>query len=335
MTSLHGGRPAPYITVIDRDDLDKRMADAPHIESYVHRTTNSELERLAKIYNQEKAAVLGGVTDVLTQVRDLGSVVNTLDPEWAIGFASAPGGSTSSVMVAPRRPGAAIHNPIRMAVGVDELDPELSRQLLRSIGYAVPGTVIMPANVIRSVHISGGPFVAGEYPPGEVHLVTPSGAGGRGKTVELRAFQRDNTDVQIFEGTVINHSLPGPAGGTIEAAFCDGRLTLRMLLPYTVGPAHEVFGPPGVGLSYDFAATRSTSGTRKAPLAAFSICWKRPRRLRGTSITPSAIPTLITRARASRRRNAQHGPSSSPGRRTWSKSPGPDTQPGLPCCGQF
>lgn len=232
------------------------MADAPHVESYVHRTTHSELERLAKIYNQERAAVLGGVTDVLARVRDLGSVVNTLDPEWAIGFASASGGSTASITVVPRRPGTKIQNPIRMAVGVDELDPELSRQLLRSVGYAVPGTVVLPANVVRSVHISGGPFVEGEYPPGEIHLVTPAGGLGRGRTVELRAFQRDDTEVQIFEGTVVKSSRPGPAGGTIEAGFCEGHLTLRMLLPYTVGPAHEVFGPPGMDLSYDFAASR-------------------------------------------------------------------------------
>jgi hypothetical protein len=255
VTGLSGGKPSPHITVIDRDDLDKWMADAPHIEAYFHRTTNSEFERLAALYNRETSALLGGVSDVLTRTRDLGSVVNTLDPEWAIGFSSAPGGSASSVTVVPRHPGAQIQNPIRMAVGIDDLDPELNRQLLHTIGYAMAGTVVLPADAVRSVHISGGPFVDGEYPPGEVHLVTPPAGPGRGKTVELRAFQRDNTDVQIFEGT-ITHAGPGPAGGTIEADFCEGHLTVRMRLTYTTTPADEVFGPPGMDLSYDFAGTR-------------------------------------------------------------------------------
>jgi hypothetical protein len=168
-------------------------------------------------------------------VRDLGSVVNTLDPEWAVGFASHPLGG-SSVTVQPRHPGASVSNPIRFAVTLSELDPELDRALLSNVGYGTSETIVLHADVVKSVQISGGPFVAGAYPPGAVELITAPGGSAKGKPLELKGYFDDPDEpTQVFEGT-ITHSASGPFGGTIEADLCGapcGAITASVFIAGT------------------------------------------------------------------------------------------------------
>lgn len=253
--NLNGGQNSPVITVVDRDDLDKWMAEAPHIEASVLRTTNSELERLAKIFNQEKAAMLEGISDVVSRVTNLGSVVNSLHPEWAVGFAYGPTG-LSSVSVQPRYPGAQVADPITFAVGLGELSADLNDALTRSIGYGTSETVVLPAAVVTSVHISGGPFVSRDYPPGAVQLMTAPSGPLRGKRLEITASFGDKLAPQTFEGA-ITHSAPGDIGGTIEADFCSGHLKVRLRLPHPqlTGPLE---GPatPGLDMSLEYESVR-------------------------------------------------------------------------------
>ena len=252
---LNGGQASPVISVVDRDDLDKWMADAPHVEASVLRTTNTELERLARIFNQEKAAALDGVSDVVSRVRNLGSVVNSLHPEWAVGFAYSPTGP-SSVSVQPRYPGAAISDPITFAVGLGQLSADLNDALTRSIGYGTSETVILPATAVTSVHISGGPFVSGDYPPGAVQLVTAPRGPLRGKRFEISASYSDNFPSQTFEGT-ITHSAPGNIGATVEADFCIGRLKVRLRIPnpQVTGPV-EGAAAPGLDMHLEYEGAR-------------------------------------------------------------------------------
>jgi Restriction endonuclease len=67
VTNLNGGLVPPKITVIDRDDLDAWMADAPSIDAHVQRTATSELREMARDFSQERAALLGGISDVTTR----------------------------------------------------------------------------------------------------------------------------------------------------------------------------------------------------------------------------------------------------------------------------
>ncbi|WP_165765969.1 hypothetical protein [Mycolicibacterium wolinskyi] len=251
VTALNDGKSSPHITVIDRDDLDAWLGAAPHIDQWAQRNVNSELERLAKIFGQEKAAILGGVSDVLARVRDLGGVVNSLDLDWAVDFAHQ--GGRSSVIVRPRHPGAPVTNPVTFAVEVGELDAELERVVMSNLGYATSETVHLPAEVVRSVHISGGPFQAGEYPPGPVQFVTRPGGPGRGKQLEFKTFHEGSL-VGTFEG-IITHAAPGPIGGTIEADFSGGHLKARLRLPHH-GNTTTLSDMPGPGfeMALDFDA---------------------------------------------------------------------------------
>ena len=74
---LNGGQEPPTISVVARDELDSWLADDPSLDEYLQRDPNTSLERMARVYNQERAALLAGMSDVATRVRDLGSVIDT------------------------------------------------------------------------------------------------------------------------------------------------------------------------------------------------------------------------------------------------------------------
>jgi hypothetical protein len=210
------------------------------------------MERLATIYGQERAALLGGVSDVLSRVRDLGELVNTLDPEWLVGF-SSDGDRAASLTVRPRHPGRAHHEPDPLLRHCRRTGPRRRARVASSLGCGPSETVVLPAEAVQSARISGGPFVAGEYPPGAVEFVTTPGGAGRGKPLELRcSYDEPDSPPQVFEG-VVTHAGPGPLGGTIEADFCAGHLAIRLRLPLTEQARDgDVVLEPGPDISVNY-----------------------------------------------------------------------------------
>jgi hypothetical protein len=253
VVNLNGGRVPPKITVIDRDDLDAWMADAPSIDAYVQRTATSELREMARDFNQERAALLGGIPDVVSRVRNLGNVVDAVDPDWAVDFARS--GDTTEVVIRARDPDAPVRSPIGFTVEIGELGDEhaeLQQQLMRNIGYATSERLRIPRDVVRSVRFHGPEFIAGDYPPGAVEIVSGSRGPAVGQLLEFRAFHEGSLTA-TYEGR-ITHAAPGPIGGSIEATFCGGHLNARLRLPHEADSAedsHE-FLRPGIDLELDY-----------------------------------------------------------------------------------
>lgn len=166
--------------------------------------------------NKERAALLAGVTDVVARVLDLGSVVDAVDLDWAVDFARRD--SVTSVVIRPRDPDPPVRSPIGITVEMGELGDEhteLQQHLMRNIGYSTSERLHIPREVVRSVRFDGAEFIAGEYPPGAVEIVSGPSGPAVGPPLEPRAFQED-TLVASYEGRIA-HAAPGPIGGSIEA----------------------------------------------------------------------------------------------------------------------
>lgn len=133
--NLNGGKKPPVITIMDRDDLDVWLVDAPQIERWAHRNATSELREMARDFGQEKAALLGGMPDLAARVHNLGRLADSADLDWKVGFASSD--DATSVTGRPRYPDAAARSPIEFAVELDQLGEdhaELQQELLRAFG---------------------------------------------------------------------------------------------------------------------------------------------------------------------------------------------------------
>ena len=61
---LNGGQEPPTISVVARDELDSWLADDPATTSTCSATRT---QRMARAYNQERAALLAGMSDVATR----------------------------------------------------------------------------------------------------------------------------------------------------------------------------------------------------------------------------------------------------------------------------
>ena len=256
--NLSGGKRPPVITIIDRDDLDAWLVDAPQIERWAHRDATSELREMARDFGQEEAALLGGMPDLAARVNNLGRLVDSADLDWKVGFASSD--DATSVTISPRYPDAASRSPIDFSVELDQLGEdhaELQQEILRTLGYAPSGRLLIPGEVVRSVRFGGPEFIAGDYPPGAVEIVSPPTGPAVGQRLEIRAFQDDDL-VASFEGR-ITHAAPGTIGGSIEATFCGGNLDVRLRVPHDIEAANKAvpdFPAPGLDLRLRYGTVR-------------------------------------------------------------------------------
>jgi hypothetical protein len=256
--NLNGGKKPPVITIIDRDDLDAWLADAPQIERWAHRNVTSELREMARDFGQEKAALLGGMPDLAARVNSLGRLADSADLDWKVGFASSD--DATSVTIRPRHPQALERSPIQFTVELDQLGEEhaeLQQELLQTVGYAPSGRLRIPSEVVRSVRLSGPEFIAGDYPPGAVEIVSPPTGPRVGKHLEIRAFQGDDL-VATFEGRIV-HAAPGTIGGSVEATFCSGHLHARLRVPHDIDAANDPspnFPTPGLDLRLNYDTVR-------------------------------------------------------------------------------
>ena len=253
--NLNGGKKPPVITVIDRDELDVWLSEAPHIERWALRNATSELREMARDFRQETATLAGGMPDLAARVRNLGQLANAADLDWNVGFASSD--DATSVTITPRHSEAAARSPIEFAVELNQLGEDhadLQQEILRTLGYAPSGRLHIPGDVVRSVRMGGPDFIAGDYPPAAVEFISPPTGPAVGKRLEIRAFEADD-EVASFEGR-ITHAAPGIIGGSIEASFCSGHLDVRLRVPHGTEVAEDAgadFPAPGLDLriSYD------------------------------------------------------------------------------------
>lgn len=256
--NLNGGKKPPVIDIIDRDDLDGWLADAPQIERWALRNATSELREMARDFSQEKAALLGGMPDLAARVDNLGRLADSADLDWQVGIANSD--DATSITIRPRHRDAAARNPINFTVELDQLGEDhaqLQQELLRTFGYAPSGRLRIPGEVVRSVRFGGPDFIAGDYPPGLVEIVSPPTGPAVGQRLEIRAYLDDDL-VASFEGR-ITHAAPGQIGGSIEATLCSGNLDVRLRLPHDIEPAATSgsdFPPPGLDLRLNYGTVR-------------------------------------------------------------------------------
>jgi hypothetical protein len=249
-----GGAEKPEIgRTIDRTVLDSWLADDPTLDAFLQRDPSTELERLARLYRQERAALLDGAPDLIARIQGLGEVIDSTDDDYTADFQRTAEGVSLSIR--PQHPGA---RPTTLRVTLRPLaeqDQDLRDHLDRTIGYGTSEPVRIPQQAVESLHIEGPQILEGDHPPADVELHPASDAPGVGKPLEIRIFDEDGSFAASFEGTIA-HAAPGSLGGSIETTLCDERIRVRFRLPNEEGPVDTSAAAPGVDLNYDIGGAR-------------------------------------------------------------------------------
>jgi hypothetical protein len=188
---LSGAEKPEIGRTIDRTVLDSWLADDPAPDAFLQRDPSPELERLARLYRQERAALLDGVPDVIARIQALGEVIDTTDDDYTADFQRSADGV--SLTVRPQHPGA---RPATLRVTLRPLadqDQDLREHLDRTIGYGTSDPVRIPQQAVESLHIEGPKILEGDHPPADVELDPASDAPGVGKPLEIRIFDQDGS----------------------------------------------------------------------------------------------------------------------------------------------
>lgn len=249
--NLNDGNTPPTISIIGRNDLDDWLAEDSDLDTYLQRNPTTALQQMARDFNMEKAAILNGWSDVAERVRNLGRVVDGVDPDWTIDFARI--GDTQALTIRPQHPRAAERNPLGITIQTSALEEVESAHIERALGYGTSSPIVVPGEAVESITITGPTFLAGPWPPGEVHIEPASHTPSIGKSIEFRIWDGD-TVAASYEGT-ITHAGRGGFGGTIDASFFDGRLVANIHLPHNPDISElpdRAAAKPGIGLHVEY-----------------------------------------------------------------------------------
>ncbi|SFA45036.1 Restriction endonuclease [Rhodococcoides kroppenstedtii] len=243
-----GDPDGPRIEIVDQVELDTLMINFPDVYRYLDRDA---LRASAILYGQEVAALLGGVTDVVNRVKALGELADTMDLHWGLDFRRV--GDHVTYSARPKTADAHLKSPITFTVdgrlGPD--DAALRSAMRSTFGFGASDPVLLPAGAVQRLTINGPSFIAGVHHNIEMQFNPISSNPNIGAAAQLTFESPTGSMLGQFEGEV-THIGHGAEGGSLELAFNDRHLELRIMFPL----AEESSDPVDVRVGYSLQKIR-------------------------------------------------------------------------------
>lgn len=239
-----------------RTRLDTLLAKHPSVVNVMRR--DSPLLEYATTASMEQAVLAGGGADLAARVSRLGSVVDSVDPDWTFDFARE--GSRAVNVLRAKHANAATVSPISIhfSTAFSNGHQDIERQMQRLIGWGLAGDVSLPREAVRNFRVEGPPLV--QHGPSEgmaISFVLPVNTAIAGTSVTMMLRSPDGSKVGSHRGVAVDGS-PGTMGNSLQVLF-HGAVTLTYLVP------HEASGTCTLEVSYDpEAASASPSVLRRA-----------------------------------------------------------------------
>ncbi|OZC88803.1 hypothetical protein CH254_13180 [Rhodococcus sp. 06-412-2C] len=217
----------PRISIVDQVELDIMMINLPDVYNYLER---DQMRANAALFGQEAANLFGGVNDVVDRVRSLGKLADTMDPYWTLDFNRSSDSVTYSLR--PKTSDAHMKSPVKLTVD-GTLGPQhsgLAAAMRGTFGFGASDPVLLPADVVQRLTISGPAFIAGTHQNIEMQFNPISRNPHVGATAQISFETPSGDHLGQFEGEV-THIGQGPEGGALELAFYNKHLEMRVLFP--------------------------------------------------------------------------------------------------------
>ncbi|GGK99464.1 hypothetical protein [Mangrovihabitans endophyticus] len=217
--------PDVTVTIMGRAELDSRLGANPDLVDYF---TRDQLLEAARIYGQERAILVGGLTDLSQRHRDLARVADGLDRDWAIVTTVERG--VVHHRLAAKHARAAEVSPITLRVKT-EFGPqhrELASAFRRVLGFGTEEPLTLPPETVREFMIDGPSWLAAPDGPVEVSFVPARPLPETCVAAGLRLIGPAGKHLSAHQGDV-RRAGSGSLGHSIEIDFY-GTAAFSMLI---------------------------------------------------------------------------------------------------------
>lgn len=215
------------ITVWHRAALDRLMAKHPDLADFLQR--DDYLFEKARVFQQEKAVLMGGVEDLHERVAEMGRLVDSVDPHWTLDFERV--GSATFSTIRAKHPAAAQLSPITLRVGVEfgEEDQATATAFQRAMDYGSSDRVVLPPRLVHEFVVDGPEFPRGDRGRPELTFIPAGAPGVVGKRFTLALLDADGNTIGSHTATA-THGGFGSVGYSLDLVFY-GTLKLGLRLP--------------------------------------------------------------------------------------------------------
>jgi hypothetical protein len=262
ITTLQGEN-GPRIELWHRAKLDALLVKHPTVVDVMRR--DPALLEYAVTASMEKAVLAGGGDDLAERVARLGTVVDAVDPRWTLDFARE--GSVVTRTLRAKHRDAPTLSPITLhfSTELDQGHAALQRDMARTLGFGLAGTVRLPGHTVKNFRVDGPPLVRRAPTDGmELSWTVPPNTKLAGIPVTVTLTDTDGQHIATQRGKAIDGS-PGSMGASLQVCFHD-TLTLTYLIPHRREEACQL------DMAYDpSGATRSPALVRSATQMVFDL----------------------------------------------------------------
>lgn len=206
---------ATRVMAWDQAGLDSRLSRNTDLVDYLQR--GDDLERLAVLFQVERAAMLNPGEDLPARLTDLGGVVDSVDPWWTLDFARS--GSTTAMALRAKDPRAHIESPVGISfTTLSAEDSTMAAAMDRVFGYGVRETLHLTRDQFTNFTVTGTRLLDG-FDPDALRLIASE---GRTEHVPCLLNARDSDDQlrRQFRGSLVHVGF-GSKGTSIEISFYD------------------------------------------------------------------------------------------------------------------
>jgi hypothetical protein len=183
--------------------LDARMAEHPAIGRYLASDVTAEIADLARLLQQEQAALSNGVRDAVDRVRALADLCDRLDPYYRIDLATDTASNSVTARLTPRYAGAERDRPITLEAALSFPDQKSAEAVEMALDFGEG--VEIPPEYVRQLVVDAPGGLAGEY-------------GSALLRIEPNALQ----GVPVLQ---LSASLTSPGGRTLATIQLTGKAT--------------------------------------------------------------------------------------------------------------
>jgi hypothetical protein len=206
--------------------LDAQFAARPSIARYFLENSKDELEDVARLFGQEKAALLGGAPDAMERACQVTARANELDPFYL--FEITSDGTRSAIKIMPRYEGAEYDRPItasfKIAFPNDETGRKAAEEFQRAIDLGTGARI--PDEYIRDLLLNARASLGGHWQGGSVELFPSEPSDG---PHEARLAVLDPSDSTLAELPItLRATSRGLRGAVLNGADSTGILSVKV-----------------------------------------------------------------------------------------------------------